>query len=125
MFEIGVSGQFEAAHQLHGDFGPATRFHGHTYRIDVIVRGERLGDDNALVDIGLLQTTLNDLIDRLHYRNLDEVEGLKGTNTTAEGVANFCWEAFAGEIRGLGLHTLLVRIWENPNIYAAREDPID
>jgi 6-pyruvoyltetrahydropterin/6-carboxytetrahydropterin synthase len=42
MFEIGVSAQFEAAHRLVGDFGPATRMHGHTCRLEALVREKRL-----------------------------------------------------------------------------------
>ena len=41
MYEVYVAARFEAAHRLVGDFGPATRMHGHTYRMEVIVRGQR------------------------------------------------------------------------------------
>ena len=122
MYEIGVSAQFEAAHQLVGDFGPATRMHGHTYRLDVIIRGERLQSDGTLYDIGRLNTTIGALVALLHYQNLDEVPGLAGTNTTAERVADFCWDQLAPALRGRDLATLLVRVWESPQAYAARED---
>lgn len=125
MYEIGISGQFEAAHQLRGDFGPATRMHGHTYRIDVIVRGGELAEDGALVDIGMLQKRLDELTGRLHYQNLDEVPGLAEVNTTAEAVAHYCWEQLAPTLRGRGLDSLRVQIWENPSAYAAREDDLD
>lgn len=52
MYEIGVTAQFEAAHRLVGDFGPATRVHGHTYRLEVMVRGDRLDDRSVLYEIG-------------------------------------------------------------------------
>src|SRR5918992_566631 len=55
MYEVYVATQFEAAHRLVGDFGLATRTHGHTYRMDVIVRGERLSGDGTLYDIGELR----------------------------------------------------------------------
>lgn len=124
MYEIGVVAQFEAAHRLVGDFGPATRLHGHTYRLEVITRGERLHDDGTLYDIGRLQAALSAIVADLHYRDLDEVPGLAGRNTTAELVADFCWERIAPELRGHGLVSLLVRVWESPQGYAAREDPL-
>ena len=34
MYEVYVAARFEAAHRLVGAFGPATRTHGHTYRIE-------------------------------------------------------------------------------------------
>lgn len=122
MYEIGVHAQFEAAHRLVGDFGPATRLHGHTYRLEVITRGPRLQPDGTLYDLGRLRATVDALAGELHYRNLDELPGLAGRNTTAEAVADFCWERIAPTLHGFGLETLLVRIWESPQGYAARDD---
>ena len=123
MYEIGVMAQFEAAHRLVGDFGPATRLHGHTYRLEVIVRGERLHADGALYNIGALREAVDALAASLHYRDLSEVPGLAGINTTAEAVAHHCWETLAPPLRGT-LASLLVRVWESPQVYAARDDAL-
>ncbi len=124
MYEIGVAAQFEAAHRLVGDFGPATRLHGHTYRLDVVVRGAHLRDDGTLYDIGRLRELVDTLAATFHYRDLGEVPGLVGVNTTAEAVARYCWEALAASLRGVDLASLLVRIWESPQVYAARDDAL-
>lgn len=125
MYEIQVSARFEASHRLVGDFGPATRRHGHTYRMEVIVRGRSLKDDGTLYDIGRLGPAVDELAASLHYRDLDEVPDLANTNTTAEAVASYCWEKLVPPLRGQGLDSLTVRIWENPDAYAAREDPVE
>jgi 6-pyruvoyltetrahydropterin/6-carboxytetrahydropterin synthase len=122
MYEVYVAAQFEAAHRLVGDFGPATRTHGHTYRMEVIVRGEGLSDDGTLYDISELRSAVEDLASSLHYRDLDEVPELAGVNTTAEAVAGYCWEKLAPPLRGRDLDSLVVRIWESPQVYAAREE---
>lgn len=122
MYEIGVVAQFEAAHRLVGDFGPATRLHGHTYRLEVVARGERLRPDGTLYDIGRLRQAVDALAASLHYRELSDVPGLAGQNTTAEAVAHHCWETLAGALRGEGLASLRVRVWESPQVYAARDD---
>lgn len=125
MYEIGVIDQFEAAHRLTGDFGPATRMHGHTYRLEAIVRGERLGDDGTLFDITRLQAAVKAVVADLHYRDLGEVPGLAERNTTAEEVARYCWERIAPALDGQGLRSLLVRVWESPLAYAARDDELE
>ena len=125
MYEVYVATQFEAAHRLVGDFGPATKTHGHTYRMEVILRGEGLKDDGTLYDIGVLRGTVEELAASLHYRDLDEVPGLDSVNTTAETVAHYCWERLAPPLRGAGLDSLVVRVWESSEVYAAREDPLD
>jgi 6-pyruvoyltetrahydropterin/6-carboxytetrahydropterin synthase len=122
VYEIYVAAGFEAAHRLVGDFGPATRTHGHTYRMEVILRGERLAEDGTLYDIGALRPAVDGLAASLHYRDLDDVPGLAGTNTTAEAVARYCWEELAPPLRGKGLASLAVRIWESPQVYAARDE---
>jgi 6-pyruvoyltetrahydropterin/6-carboxytetrahydropterin synthase len=121
MYEIGVVAQFEAAHRLVGDFGPATRMHGHTYRLEVILRGEQLNEAGVLYDIGGLRAMVDDLTASLHYRDLSEVPGLAGVNTTAEAVASHCWEVLASRLHNHGLTSLLVRVWESPQVYAARD----
>jgi 6-pyruvoyltetrahydropterin/6-carboxytetrahydropterin synthase len=125
MYEVYVAARFEAAHRLVGDFGPATRMHGHTYRLEAIVRGRSLAEDGTLYDIGRLKQAVDDLAGSLHYRDLNEVPSLTGINTTAEAVADFCWERLAPSLRDHGLDSLVVRIWESPEAYAAREDALD
>jgi 6-pyruvoyltetrahydropterin/6-carboxytetrahydropterin synthase len=124
MYEIYVAARFEAAHRLVGDFGPAARTHGHTYRMEVILRGQHLADDGTLYDIGELEQAVEGLAGSMHYRDLNEVPGLADVNTTAEAVASYCWEKLAQSLRGRGLDSLTVRIWESPEAYAAREDAL-
>jgi 6-pyruvoyltetrahydropterin/6-carboxytetrahydropterin synthase len=124
MYEIYVAARFEAAHRLVGDFGPATRTHGHTYRMEVIVRGRHLGHDGTLCDIGELGQAVEGLAGSMHYMDLNEVSGLAEVNTTAEAVASYCWDKLAEPLRGQGLDSLTVRIWESPDAYAAREDAL-
>lgn len=119
MYEIGVVSQFEAAHRLVGDFGPAQRMHGHTYRVEVSVQGAALAIDSTLVDISLIQARLGDVVGRLHYQNLDEVPGLIGRNTTAEVVADFIWDELARVLHQRGLTQLRVAVWESPQAWAA------
>ncbi|MFM2310517.1 MAG: hypothetical protein RLY87_2639 [Chloroflexota bacterium] len=118
MYDVGVVTQFEAAHRLVGDFGPAQRFHGHTYRVEATVSGTTLKADGTLFDIVLLQNALATVVSRLHYQNLDEVEGLNTRNTTAEVVADYIWEQVAPALRQTGLVTLRIAVWESPNAWA-------
>lgn len=124
MYEVYVAARFGAAHRLVGDFGPASRMHGHTYRMEVIVRGQHLGDDGTLYDIGELGQAANDLAASLDYRDLNEVPGLTDVNTTAEALADYCWERLVPPLRDRGLDSLAVRIWESPDVYAGREDSL-
>jgi 6-pyruvoyltetrahydropterin/6-carboxytetrahydropterin synthase len=119
IYEVGVVAQFEAAHRLVGDFGPAQRMHGHTYRVEAAVQGRQLQADGTLFDITRLQSAINGVTSALHYQNLDEVPGLAGRNTTAEVVAQYISEQVAPALQGLGLYQLRVAVWESPQAWAA------
>jgi len=124
MFEVGVVVQFEAAHSLRGDFGPASRLHGHTYRVEVTVHGPALRPDGTLCDLGTLQSRAREVADCLHYRTLDEVPGLAGQNTTAETVARFIFDRLAPGLSSEPVATLSVRVWESPNAWAGYAAPM-
>ena len=124
MFEVGVVAQFEAAHRLRGEFGPATRRHGHTYRVEVAVRGPALHADGTLCDIGRLQQAVQDVVSRLHYRDLDELAAFEGRNSTAEVVAHYLFEQIAPRLGNQGLTALVARVWESPQAYASFEGEV-
>jgi 6-pyruvoyltetrahydropterin/6-carboxytetrahydropterin synthase len=125
MFEVVVAARFEAAHRLIGDFGPAARTHGHTYRLEVTVRGEELAEDGTLVDIGELRPAVDEVVAALHYTDLTEVPGLSSVNTTAEHVARYCWEQLAPAVQGRGLSSLRVALWESEDVGAALDAPLE
>lgn len=123
-FEVGVVARFEAAHRLRGDFGPAQRRHGHTYRVEVRARGAGLRPDGTLCDLGLLQEAARQAVSALDYRDLDELEPFRGSNSTAEAVARYVWEQIAPRLAGEGLLALRVRVWESPDAFAGYEAPL-
>jgi len=124
MYEVGVVAQFEAAHRLRGDFGPASRLHGHTYRVEVTVHGPALRPDGTLCDLGMLQSHAREVVERLNYQNLDEVAGLAGQNTTAETMARYIFDQLAPGLSGEPVATLGVRVWESPNAWAGYTAPM-
>jgi 6-pyruvoyltetrahydropterin/6-carboxytetrahydropterin synthase len=124
MYEVGIVTQFEAAHRLHGDFGPAARLHGHTYRVEVAVRGESLQEDGTLCDIIVVQQAVDHVLKTVHYRDLTELELFGGRNTTAEVVARALFEQIAPDLKGQGVSSVSVRVWESPQAYAAYEGEI-
>ena len=119
MFEIGVSDEFEAAHSLKGDFGDATRLHGHTYRVEVTIEGSTIDESGIFYDLGRLRSDLRSVLNDLHYRDLNDVEGLAGVNTTAEVIARFIYGRLEPSIREAGVISLGVKVWESPSVFAS------
>src|SRR5215207_713028 len=121
MYEAGITLRFNAHHQLHGDFGPARDIHGHDYRLDVSVLGPALNADGVLIDIMVLQSACNTLIEVLEGKNLDEVPALAGLNTTMEGLSGRIHAILNSELPRLPGGTLRIRVWESPDSWGAYE----
>ena|SRR6185369_14022037 len=125
VFEIGITEEFEAAHSLSGDFGPATRLHGHTYRVEVRVESREIDATGTFYDIGHLRDELRAVLEPLHYRNLNEITELAGTNTTAEVVARHILEMLAPAVRAGGAEGLKVTVWESSSSFASYRETFE
>ena len=124
MYEIGVVEEFEAAHSLKGDFGAATRLHGHTYRVEVTVGGEGLDASGVLCDISRVKETLRAIVGRLHYQNLDELEELRGINTTAENLCKHIYDKLSPHLDRAQVQHLKVTLWESSSAFASYQGEI-
>jgi 6-pyruvoyl-tetrahydropterin synthase len=126
MFGVTVRDHVMIAHSFDGEvFGPAQRLHGATYVVDATFRGPELGADGILVDIGRAAVELKDVLSALNYRNLDDEDAFKGTNTSTEALARWVAdrlaERFAGEDQ---LTSLAVTLHESHVAWASYERPL-
>ena len=88
MFRVTVRDHIMVAHSFKGEvFGPAQRLHGATFVVDLELARRELDANGIVVDIGLLGELLKGVLVPLNYRNLDELPGLAGRNSTTEVLA--------------------------------------
>ncbi|MFJ6950106.1 6-carboxytetrahydropterin synthase QueD [Micromonospora aurantiaca (nom. illeg.)] len=97
---------FEAAHRLpHVPEGhKCARLHGHSYRVEVHVRGEVGASTGWVMDFGDIKAAFRPLLDQLDHYYLNEVPGLE--NPTSEVLAQWIW---ARLIDQLPLSAIMVR----------------
>ena len=132
MFSVTVSDHIMIAHSFQGaEFGPAQRLHGATFVVEAEFRAPRLDHHQVLVDIGLAKTALRRVLDRLDYRNLDELPDFAGINTTVEQLAFHLHQAIAAACRdgalgegGRAITGLRIVLRESPNAWAAYDGPV-
>jgi 6-pyruvoyltetrahydropterin/6-carboxytetrahydropterin synthase len=55
MFELKIVSHFAAAHQLTMVAKKCENLHGHNWKVEVFVKGDRLNDAGVLVDFGILK----------------------------------------------------------------------
>jgi len=74
MYELRIITQFGAAHQLRDFGGKCENLHGHNWKIEVYVKGEKLGKDGLLIDFTLIKEATREIINRLDHKFLNELE---------------------------------------------------
>lgn len=87
MIEISQRFSFDAAHHLGAGAAENRRLHGHSFYVEVILRGEPDAETGFLRDFGQVNKVLKQLRELLDHRLLNEVEGLE--NPTLENIARF------------------------------------
>jgi 6-pyruvoyltetrahydropterin/6-carboxytetrahydropterin synthase len=74
MFELKVVSHFAAAHQLQMVAKKCENLHGHNWKVEVCVGGERLNAAGVLVDFGEIKTLVREIMKRLDHKFLNELE---------------------------------------------------
>ncbi len=112
--------RFEAAHNLPGHRGKCARLHGHSYRLDVTLRGPikdvpEQSDHGMVMDFeDLSQIVRASIIERLDHSMLNEATGI---HTTAENLTHWIWDALVAA--GLPESLLYrIRMWETDTSFA-------
>lgn len=98
MMEIFREFTFEAAHRLPQvpDSHKCARLHGHSYRVEVHVRGEVGAETGWVMDFADLKSAFQPLWEQLDHHYLNEIPGLE--NPTSEILARWIWDRLAGTL---------------------------
>jgi 6-pyruvoyltetrahydropterin/6-carboxytetrahydropterin synthase len=134
---------FDSAHQLIGHKGKCANVHGHTYKLEVLLKGKLQGPDNItdegfVIDFSDVKRMVKDLVvDDLDHsfiaagnepviRTLMETKSkvsILGFRTTAENLCMY----ICHKLREAGLPVFSIKLWETPTSWAevlAEEIPL-
>lgn len=106
MFEVTVEQTFAAGHALREYKGKCENVHGHNYRVQVTVEGERLNRIGLLVDFVEVKRAVRQVIERLDHQFINDLEPFTILNPSAENMAKY----FYDEVKSL----LQLESWEVP-----------
>lgn len=81
-----------AAHRCH-------RLHGHTFHVELTIRGEVGQDSGWIVDFDDVDRIIDELKDDLDHRQLNDIPGLE--NPTTEQLAQWLWAHIGAHFPGL------------------------
>jgi 6-pyruvoyl-tetrahydropterin synthase len=132
VFAVEVRDHIMIAHSFRGAvFGSAQALHGATLIVDAAFIAETLDANGLVIDIGRAHKSLGAVLAPLNYCNLDDLPGLKNTNTTTEFLSKHIFDQLAEAARAgslgrdaRGIQTIRVTISESHVARAWYEAPL-
>lgn len=123
MFELTTLAEFEAAHSLRNYPGKCHRLHGHNWKVEVTVQGNKLDELGILIDFKLLRQKVNDILNQLDHFYLNEIEPFKDCNPSAENIAKYLYHELTRDLQVKDIVVYQVKVWESPkSAVAYREE---
>ena len=113
MYELKIVSQFAAAHQLRESGGKCERLHGHNWKVEVHVQGERLGENGLLMDFADIKAAAKRALERLDHQFLNDLSAFEKMNPSSENIARHLFESLSEEINNDLVRVSRVTAWES------------
>ena len=119
MYELKIRDYCFVAHSLKDEFfGPAKNLHGVTYVVDLIISSKELIEKNVIIDIGIANKVLKNVIEQYNYKNLDELDKFNNHITTTEYMAKQFVDDICIELQNINypinkLYSVKIELKEN------------
>ena len=113
MFEIAVEQGFASAHALRNYKGRCENVHGHNWKVQVVIEGEKLDPTGMLVDFIDVKNLMAGIIDAIDHQFLNEIPPFDEVNPSAENIAEYFYQKMhAGLDSPVPVRIREVRVWE-------------
>ncbi len=99
MFEVKVETHFSSAHHLLNYKGKCENPHGHNWMVEVYARGENLDESNILIDFRVLKKEVNEIVDYLDHKDLNELPEFKNESPSSEFIARYIYKTIKPKIK--------------------------
>ena len=91
-YELSVTSTFSAAHNLRGYKDKCEKLHGHNWKVELAVRGNRLNGIGLLLDFKILKERLKSILEGLDHTHLNDLPHFKKVNPSSENIAKFIYK---------------------------------
>lgn len=118
MYTIKVESGFSSAHNLRDYKGKCEALHGHNWKVEAEVAKEELDKTGMVVDFHYLKNELNNILEKLDHKYLNETAYFKKVNPTSENMAKYIYDQMRLQIENV----VSVTVWENNTSCARYEE---
>ncbi len=122
MYDLKILSYFSSAHALKGYNGKCENIHGHNWQVELTVKSETLDGTGLVIDFKILKKYLNEIIEMLDHKFINETEFFKHINPSAENIAKFIYDEFEKILKANKLDAIsvkMVNVYETPSSMAS------
>ena len=113
MYEIKIITSFSAAHRLENFYGKCESLHGHNWKVEVFLQGDRLNDTGLLQDFGVVKAHTRELLEEVDHKYLNELPAFSQHNPSSENLALFLFQRLGAVLNRDGVKVSRVNVWES------------
>ena len=108
--KLGVVTDFSAAHSLPRHPGKCRNLHGHTYKVEVVVEGEKKADTECVADFSEVKALVEEVLELVDHTFLNEIISYP----TSENIALFLTQKLTTALNdsNLGVTLYSIKLWE-------------
>jgi len=118
MFELKIITHFAAAHQLKMVAKKCEALHGHNWKIEVCITGEKLNAAGVLIDFGELKRYISTIMAGLDHKFLNELDDFKDGNPSSENIARYIAIELQKLIDSPSIKVASITAWESEDACA-------
>lgn len=112
MYELILNDCFSSAHYLREYEGACERLHGHTWRVEVAIAGDKVNKIGLLWDFKEMKVKLKEVTDRWDHVCLNDLPDFKEVNPSTENMARVLYQEFKKDLPA-GVEMRYTRVWES------------
>ena len=118
LYSIKVEAGFSSAHNLRGYKGKCEDLHGHNWKVETVVSSRKLDKIGMVLDFKFLKAELNNILEELDHKYLNNIPYFKKTNPTSENISRYIYK----KLKARNLDIESVTVWENDTSCATYEE---
>lgn len=113
MYEIKIVTSFSAAHRLENFYGKCEALHGHNWKVEVFLVGEKLDEAGLLQDFGAVKARTRELLEEVDHKYLNELPAFSQQNPSSENLARYLFQRLVAVLNRDGVKVSRVSVWES------------
>jgi len=118
MYELKVVTHFAAAHQLTMVGSKCENMHGHNWKIEVYVTGEKTDGSGLLLDFGVIKKHVRAIMSMLDHKYLNELDCFRHSQPSSENIAYFVATEMQKRLDTPAVRVSRVTAWESEDAAA-------